>query len=240
MRSERAGIMSSYEVTIEGKDGDFMGYLSSPANGGPGIIVIQEIFGVNAWLRDVCDMLADKGYMALAPDLFWRIQPGVQLDATIEEHFNQGLDLYGKFDVDKGIEDIQTAITDLRKREGCNGKVGTTGFCLGGLLTFLSGTRTDTDASAAYYGVGIEGLLGESGNIKSPMLIHIADEDAFVPKEASDQVRSALQGHEMVSIHTYEGCDHGFARDSDVGHYNEEATELAHGRTLTLFKDALT
>lgn len=232
--------MSSQEVTIEGKDGDFMGYLSSPAGGGPGVIVIQEIFGVNNWLRDVCDMLADKGYMALAPDLFWRIQPGVQLDATIEEHFNQGLDLYGKFDLDKGIEDIQDAITDLRKREGCNGKVGTTGFCLGGLLTFLSGTRTDTDASSAYYGVGIEGLLGEADNIKKPMLIHIADEDAFVPRDASDQVREALQGHEMVIIHTYEGCDHGFARDSDAGHYNKDATELAHGRTFDLFKDALT
>ena len=232
--------MSSYEVTINGKDGDFMGYLSSPAEGGPGVVVIQEIFGVNTWLRDVCDMLAEKGYMALAPDLFWRVQPGVQLDATIEEEFNQGLDLYGKFDVDKGIEDIQAAITYLRKRDECNGKVGTTGFCLGGMLTYLSGTRTDTDASAAYYGVGIEGLLGEASNIKKPMLLHIADEDSFVPKEASDQVRDALQGHEMVSIYTYEGCDHGFARDSDEAHYNAEATELAHGRTLDLFKGALT
>lgn len=231
--------MSSYEVTIKGKHGDFMGYLSGPAGGGPGIVVIQEIFGVNTWLRDVCDWLAGQGYMALAPDLFWPIQPGVQLDATIEEEFNQGLDLYGKFDVDKGVENIQAAITDLRGREGCNGKVGTTGFCLGGMLTFLSGTRTDSDANAAYYGVGIEGLLGEAGKIKAPMIIHIADEDAFVPKEASDQVRQSLDGHENVTIYTYPGCDHGFARDSDVNHYNKDATELAHGRTLDLFKSAL-
>ncbi len=231
--------MSSNEVTITSKDGDFMGYLSNPVDGGPGVVVIQEIFGVNAWIRDVCDMLAGKGYMALAPDLFWRIQPSVQLDATIEEEFNQGLDLYGKFDVDKGVDDIQAAISHLRNLDGCNGKVGTTGFCLGGLLTYLSGTRTDTDASAAYYGVGIEGLLGEAGNIKKPMLVHIADEDAFVPKEASDQVRETLQGHEMVSVHTYEGCNHGFARETDAAHYNAEATELAHGRTLDLFKSAL-
>jgi len=231
--------MSSFEVTINGKDGDFMGYLSSPAEGGPGVIVIQEIFGVNGWLRDVCDMLAANGYMALAPDLFWRIQPGVQLDATIEAEFNEGLELYGKFDVDKGVEDIQAAIDHLRGREGCNGKVGTTGFCLGGLLTYLSATRTDSNANSGYYGVGIEGLLGEAGKIKSPTILHIAGEDAFVPKEAADQVRAGLEGHEQVTIYSYAGCNHGFARETDASHYDKDATELAHGRTLDLFKSAL-
>lgn len=231
--------MSSFEVTIKGKDGDFMGYLSAPAEGGPGVIVIQEIFGVNGWLRDVCDMLAENGYMALAPDLFWRIQPGVQLDATIESEFNEALDLYGKFDVDKGVEDIQASIDHLRGREGCNGKVGTTGFCLGGLLTYLSATRTDSNANSGYYGVGIEGLLGEAGKIKAPLILHIAEEDAFVPKEATDQVRAGLEGHEQVKIYSYPGCNHGFARDTDASHYDKAATELAHGRTLDLFKSAL-
>lgn len=231
--------MSSYEVTVKGKHGDFMAYLSSPAGGGPGVVVVQEIFGVNTWLRNVCDMLAEQGYMAMAPDLFWPIQPGVQLDPTIEEEFNAGLDLYGKFDVDKGIDDIQSTITDLRGREGCNGKVGVTGFCLGGLLTYLSATRTDTDASSAYYGVGIEGMLGEASDIKAPLIMHIAEEDAFVPKEAADQVRQGLEGHEQVTIYNYAGCDHGFARDTDETHYNKEATDLAHGRTFDVFKSAL-
>ena len=216
-----------------------MGYLSAPAEGGPGVIVIQEIFGVNGWLRDVCDMLAENGYMALAPDLFWRIQPGVQLDATIESEFNEALDLYGKFDVDKGVEDIQASIDHLRGREGCNGKVGTTGFCLGGLLTYLSATRTDSNANSGYYGVGIEGLLGEAGKIKAPLILHIAEEDVFVPKEAADQVRAGLEGHEQVKIYSYPGCNHGFARDTDASHYDKAATELAHGRTLDLFKSAL-
>ncbi|MDG2243110.1 MAG: dienelactone hydrolase family protein [Rhodospirillaceae bacterium] len=231
--------MSSQEITIKGPNGDFMGYMSAPDGGGPGVIVIQEIFGVNDWLRGVCDMLADQGYMALAPDLFWPIEPGVQLDATVESDFNKGLEIYGKFNVDKGVEDIQASINELRGREGCNGKVGTTGFCLGGVLTYLSATRTDADANAGYYGVGIEGLVGEAEKISKPTILHIADEDSFVPKEASDQVRQALQGHEMVTIHTYEGCDHGFARDTDTNHYDKEATELAHGRTFDLFKSAL-
>jgi carboxymethylenebutenolidase len=232
-------IMSSSEVTIKGKHGDFMAYLSGPAGGGPGIVVVQEIFGVNKWLRDTCDMLAGKGYMAIAPDLFWPIQPGVQLDPMVEADFNTGLDLYGKFNVDNSIDDIQSTITVLRGRDGCNGKVGVTGFCLGGLLTYLSVARTDADAGSAYYGVGIDGLLGEAGRIKAPTLIHIADEDAFVPKEASNQVREALEGHGVVSVHTYPGCNHGFARDSDANHYDKAATELAHGRTFDLFKSTL-
>ena len=231
--------MSSKDVTISGADGDFMGYLASPEGGGPGVIVIQEIFGVNAWLRSVCDMLAEHGFMALAPDLFWRIEPGVQLDATKEAEFNKGLELYGKFNVDSGVKDIQASITHLRGLEGCTGKVGTTGFCLGGLLAFLSATRTDSKANAGYYGVGIEGLLGEAGNIKAPTIIHIAEKDSFVPKEAADQVRDGLQGHEFVTIYNYPGCDHGFARETDSSHYDKDATELAHSRTIEMFKAAL-
>lgn len=231
--------MSSSEVTIKGANGEFMGYLSAPDGGGPGVIVIQEIFGVNPWLRGVCDMLAEQGFMALAPDLFWPIEPGVQLDATVEADFNRGLEIYGQFNVDKGVEDIQASINHLRNLDGCNGKVGTTGFCLGGVLAFLSATRTDSDANAGYYGVGIEGLLGEAGKITKPTILHIAELDSFVPKEASDQVRESLKGHEMVTIYDYAGCDHGFARDTDVGHYNKDATELAHGRTIELLKSAL-
>jgi len=231
--------MNSSEVTIKGKNGEFMGYLSAPDGGGPGVIVIQEIFGVNSWLRGVCDMLADQGFMALAPDLFWPLEPGVQLDATVEADFNKGLELYGKFDVDKGIQDIQASIDFLRSADGCTGKVGSTGFCLGGVLSFLTGARTDSDANVGYYGVGIEGLLGEAGKIKKPLILHIAEQDSFVPKEASDQVRETLQGHEMVTIYTYDGCDHGFARDTDVGHYDKAATDLAHGRTIDLFNEAL-
>ncbi|MBT4739528.1 MAG: dienelactone hydrolase family protein [Rhodospirillaceae bacterium] len=231
--------MSSQEITIKGPNGDFMGYLAAPDGGGPGVIVIQEIFGVNDWLRGVCDMLAEQGFMALAPDLFWPIEPGVQLDATVEADFNKGLDFYGKFDVDKSIEDIQAAINELRGRDGCNGKVGATGYCLGGVLTFLTAARTDSDANVGYYGVGIESHLGEADKITKPTILNIAEEDSFVPKEASDQVRAALKGHEKIAIYNYAGCDHGFARETDASHYDKAATDLAHGRTLDLFKSAL-
>ena len=232
--------MSGTEIQISTGDGDMMGYLATPASGsGPGVVVIQEVFGVNPWLRQVCDWLAGEGYMALAPDLFWRLQPGVQLDPTQEEEFQQALDLYGKFDVEAGVKDIQASITHLRGLDGCSGKVGTTGFCLGGLLAYLTATRTDSDAASAYYGVGIEGMLGESGNIKVPTLLHIAGADAFVPPEAAAQVRDGLAGHAQVTIHDYPGLGHGFCRETDPSHYDAVGAEAANGRTLELFKSAL-
>lgn len=232
--------MAGKEISIAGKDGTFMGYLATPTGGsGPGVVVIQEVFGVNGWLRTVTDWLAGQGYMALAPDLFWRLEPGIQLDPTKEEEFNKGLDLFGKFDVDKGVEDIQATISTLRKMPGCNGKVGNLGFCLGGLLSYLTAARTDTDASSAYYGVGIDNLLGEADKIKTPIILHIAREDGFVPREAQDKVESGLKDNDKVTIYTYDGANHGFARETDKNHYKPDAAKQAHERTLELFKKHL-
>ncbi len=232
--------MAGKEISIAGKDGTFMGYLATPTGGsGPGVVVIQEIFGINPWLRSVVDWLADQGYMALAPDLFWKLDPGIQLDPTIEDEFNKGLDLFGKFDADGGVEDIQETISTLRKMPGCNGKVGNLGFCLGGMLSYLTAARTDTDASASYYGVGLDNLLGEAEKIKTPTILHIAREDGFVPPEAQAKVEKGLESHAAVTIYTYDGANHGFCRETDKTHYHPEAAKLAHQRTLDLFTKAL-
>ncbi len=232
--------MSGKEISIAGKDGTFMGYLATPTGGsGPGVVVIQEVFGVNLWLRTVADWLARQGYMALAPDLFWRLDPGIQLDPTVEAEFNKGLELFGKFDVDKGVEDIQATISTLRKMPGCNGKVGNLGFCLGGLLSYLTAARTDADASVGYYGVGIDNLLGEAEKIKSPTILHIARDDGFVPPESQAKVEAAMKDHTNVTTYAYEGANHGFCRETDKNHYKADAAKLAHERTLELFKSAL-
>ncbi len=232
--------MAGKEISIAGKDGTFMGYLATPTGGsGPGVIVIQEVFGVNAWLRNVTDWLASQGYMALAPDLFWRLDPGIQLDPTKEDEFNKGLELFGQFNADTGVEDIQATISTLRKMPGCNGKVGNLGFCLGGLLSYLTAARTDTDASSAYYGVGIDTLLGEAEKIKTPTILHIARDDGFVPPEAQAKVESGLEGHDQIAIYAYDCANHGFCRESDKTHYKADAAKLAHERTLDLFKKAL-
>jgi len=231
--------MAGSTISIKGKDGDFGGYLSMPPKGGPGVVVIQEIFGINTWVRTVCDMMARNGFVALAPDLFWRLKPGVELHPYYPEDFQVGLDYYGKFNAEKGVEDIQAAITTLRGTKGCTGKVGNMGFCLGGTLSYLSGARTDTDASSGYYGVGIENLLGEVPKIKKPMLINIAGADPYAPQEAVDKIQAAVKSNPNITVHVYPGLDHGFCRDTDPNHYNAEGAKLAHGRTIELFKKAL-
>lgn len=232
--------MAGKDITIPGKDGTFGGYLATPAGGkGPGVVIIQEIFGINRWVRSVTDYYASQGYMALALDLFWRLQPGVQLDPTIESEMKQGFDLYGKFNPDKGVEDIQATITALRGMEGCTGKVGHLGFCLGGLLTFLAAARTDSDAASSYYGGGINTKLDEVPKINKPTLVHLAGNDDYIPAEAQEKIKDGTKSNPNITVHVYPGTAHGFCRSIDKAHYNAEACTLAHSRTLELFKKAL-
>lgn len=228
------------DIKIQSKDGDsFGGYLAKPASGtGPGVVVIQEIFGVNQVMRDIADWLASEGFVALAPDLFWRIEHGIQLTDKTEQEWARAFELFQKFDVDKGMEDIQATIDTLRKTDGCTGKVGAVGYCLGGLLTYLTMTRTDADAGSGYYGVNIDKMLGEAKNIGKPLILHVPTEDGFVDKDAQAKMHEGLDNHPQVTLYDYEGNDHAFAR---VGgeHYDEKAAKAANQRTLDLFRSAL-
>ncbi len=228
--------MSGSEISISTPDGDCSGYLATPTAGsGPGVVVIQEIFGVNQFMRMVTDRLAEAGYSALCPDLFWRIEPGIQLTDQTEAEWQQAFDLYNKFDVDAGVADIQAAVTALRGHESCRGKVGAVGFCLGGLLAYLTATRTDADGAVGYYGVGIEGKLDEAAKIAKPLMLHIAEADGFCPKEAQEQIKQGLAGNSLITIHSYPGMDHAFARDGGE-HYDAAAAGSANQRTLDFFK----
>jgi carboxymethylenebutenolidase len=226
-------------TTITTDDGSFSAYVARPAAASaPAVVVIQEIFGVNQVMRDVTDGLAAQGYLAICPDLFWRIEPGIDITDQSEAEWKKAFELFNAFDVDAGVKDIAATIATIRKDPGCSGKVGAVGFCLGGLLAFLTATRTDSDASVSYYGVGIEGRLAEAEKLAQPLLLHIAEEDQFVPKEAQKVILQALKDHPLVEVHTYPGCDHAFARVGGA-HYNEEAARLAHGRTQQFFKKHL-
>lgn len=227
------------DITIQCPDGSFSAYLASPASGtGPGILVIQEIFGVNKDMRDHCDRLAADGYFALCPDIFWRQEPGVQITDQSEEEWAKAFELYNGFDVDKGVDDLKVALAALRKVDGCTGKAGTVGFCLGGLLAYIMATDSDADCNVAYYGVGIDGRLDDAKRISAPTLLHIAEEDGFVSKEAQAAIKQGLAGNPHVAIHSYPGVDHAFARNNGVN-YNKEAAELAGQRTAACFKENL-
>lgn len=227
------------DITINGRDGDFSAYLSTPPDGsGPGLLVIQEIFGVNDSMRRMCDEFAAQGYVALCPDLFWRQEPGIQITDKSEAEWQKAFQLFQGFDVDKGVEDLKDSLAALRRLDACTGKAGSVGYCLGGKLAFLMATRSDADCNIAYYGVGLDELVGEAGTIAHPTLLHIAEEDEFVPKEAQARVKEALAGHEHVTIHSYPGMPHAFARDGGI-HYDAAAAKLANGRTADFLKQHL-
>jgi carboxymethylenebutenolidase len=231
--------MSGKDITVKGGDGTFGAYLASPASGhGPGVIVIQEIFGVNSVVRAICDAHAARGRFALAPDLFWRLEPGVQLTDKTQEDWGKAFGYMQRFDADKGVADIQTSISHLRKVQGVNGKVGTVGYCLGGQLAFLSGTRTDADANIGYYGVMIEKRLNEANKIKKPVMLHIAGKDAYQTPEARAEIMDGLKGNPLVTIHVYPEMDHAFAREGGQ-HYDKANADLANTRTDNFFRQHL-
>ena len=220
-------------ITIKSFDGDeFDGYLALPASGyGPGIVVLQEIFGVNSFMRSVADWYAAHGFVALCPDLFWRMERGVQLT---EDDRPKAFQLYQDLDEAKAVEDSAASLDFLRKYPACSGRVGAVGFCLGGNLAYLLSVRFKPDCAVGYYGVSIEKSLAEANNLGNPLLLHIAGADQFCPPEAQAQIHAALDGNSLVTIHDYPGMGHAFGRTGG-DHYDAAAAELAHLRSLEFF-----
>ena len=223
-------------TTLDG-DKDFMAYVARP-EGTPraAIVVIQEIFGINAGIRRKCDLLAEDGYLTVAPDLFWQLGEGIELDPDIEPEFQKALDLMGKFDQDAGVRDIEATIKWARK--DCDKKVGAVGYCLGGRLAYMTAARTDSDATVGYYAVGIDELLREKHAISNPLMLHIPTEDGFVDKETQKAMHEGLDDHPKVTLHDYQGMDHGFATQFGKRR-NEENAQLADKRTMEFFAEYL-
>jgi carboxymethylenebutenolidase len=229
------------EVTIKAQDGgSFSGYLAKPSGSGkaPGLVVIQEIFGVNKVMRDITDEFAAQGYLCVCPDIFWRQQPGIQITDKTQAEWDKAFSLFKGFDEPKGIDDLKATLAFLRSHEASSGKVGTVGFCLGGRLVYLMAARSDADAGVSYYGVGIENNLAEAAKIRNPLMLHIAEKDQFVSPEAQKKVTEGLSKIPKVTTHTYPGKDHAFAR---VGgqHYDKQAADLANKRTAEFFQQHL-
>ena len=229
--------MSSHWIDITASDGSgsFRGYVATPESGsGPGILLLQEIFGINWHIRDVADYYAEEGYVVLAPDLFWRMESEVELGYS-EEDFQKAFGFYQQLDVPKSIEDMQAATNALRELEQCKGKIGSIGFCLGGKLSYLTAAHCGVDVAVCYYGVGIEEDLDLKDKIACPVVMHFAELDQFVPAEARDQVSAAFSERSDIEIYTYPGTDHAFntpGRDS----YDKPASQMAHSRSIAAFR----
>jgi carboxymethylenebutenolidase len=225
----------SNHLDVTTPDGAFSAYVASRgAASAPAIVVLHEVFGVNADLRETCHELADKGYIAICPDLFWRQEPGVDLSHWTEAEWKKGLALYSAYDFDAGVSDVADTVAAARTLDGASGKVGVMGFCLGGLMTFLTAARENVDCAVAYYGGGTENHLSESDAVTVPMLMHLGEEDEFISKDAQRKIKEAFTGNPHVEIHSYPGCSHAFARHTGV-HYDPAAASIANGRTWAVF-----
>ncbi len=219
--------------TLDGAD-SFSAYFARPS-GKPkaAIIVIQEIFGVNAGIRRKCDKLAEEGYLAIAPDLFFRLEPGIELNPDIEPEMDRAMELFGEYDPDMGVRDIEATIRWIRTEAGV-AKVGCVGYCLGGKMAYMTAARTDIDASVGYYGVMIDQMLDEAKAIAHPLLLHVPTADHFVDADAQKAMHEGLDDHPKVTLHDYEGLDHGFATEHGERR-NEEGAQLADKRTREFF-----
>lgn len=228
---QAADIGKGDPMLIKLPDGDMRAYVSRPATSpAPAVVVVQEIFGVNADIRETCDELAGRGFLAIAPDLFWREAPGLDLNSWSEADWKRGLTLYRAYDLDRGVRDIAATIEAARAAEGGSGAVGVMGFCLGGLMTYLAAARTPVDAAVAYYGGNTDQHLEEANAVRAPMLMHLGEEDEFISHDAQRRIRAALGDKPNVEIHGYGGCAHAFARHTGA-HYDGAAAALANSRT---------
>lgn len=229
---------TSIEIQAADGSGSFSGYLALPASGsGPGIVLLQEIFGVNATIREIADYYAEEGYVVLAPDLFWRQEPGIELGYGPEE-WQRAFGFYQGFDQDLGIEDIAAAIETLRSRPECTGAVGALGFCLGARLAYLTACRCDVDAAVGYYGMGIENHLDEAVNIRGRLVLHFAEQDEYCPAAARQEIQAALGERDAIELYLYPGVDHAFARPRSE-HYDKPAALMAHQRSVAAFRKAM-
>ena len=221
---------------IKSFDGEeFEAYMALPASGyGPGIVVLQEIFGVNKYMRTVCDWYAAHGFVAICPDLFWRQEPGVQLTDRSEAEWQRAFALYNGLDEARAVEDSAAAVHYLREHAACSGRVGAVGFCLGGNLAWLLSVRFKPDCAVGYYGVSIEKRLNEAPNLSSPLMLHIAGKDQYCPTEAQKQIHQVLDSNPLVTLYDYPEQDHAFGRPGGE-HYDAAAAELANLRTLEFF-----
>ena len=227
-------------ITATDGSGSFDAFVVTPSGDGPhgAVVLIQEIFGVNQSMRETAREVADMGFLVVAPDLFWRQRPGVELTDKSEAEWKEAFALLNGFDQAKGVDDLKATLAAARTMPGGNGKAGTMGYCLGGRLAMMMAMQSDADVNVSYYGVGLDGLLGNAGAIKAPLLVHIADEDKFFPKEARDAVVAGLQGHPHARAYVYPAADHAFARVGGT-HWQGRAAVIANGRSAEALVAAL-
>lgn len=225
-------------VSVPCADGAFEAYCARPADGcGGSVLLLAEIYNVNHWVQEVAERYAAAGYNVLAPDLFWRQEPGLRLAYTPENQ-QIGRKLAADLDTEKALRDLDVCAAYLRALPGSNGKVGIMGFCLGGQLAYLYAAAFDPDACSVYYGTRLQHMTQKAVDLRCPTLLHFGEADQGIPVSAAYEIDQLTADREDVSVHVYADAPHGFGR---FGYppYREEHAALAEQRTLDLYARTL-
>jgi carboxymethylenebutenolidase len=225
-------------IEIDGDDGAFGAYLALPrSGGGPGIVLLQEIFGVNEHIRNVADQYAADGYVVLAPDLFWRQGARIELGYD-DADWKRAVELKAATTMNQAQADVRATAKALRAMPTVGAKIASLGFCWGGLLSYHAAADDLVDAAVAYYGGGIQNALNRADEIRIPLMLHYGGKDKHIPRDAIDKVVERFHDDDNVEIHLYAEAEHGF-NCSHRATYHQQSAALAHGYTLLFFSQML-
>jgi carboxymethylenebutenolidase len=231
--------MSTSWISVDSASGGtFKAYVSLPPTGfGPGLLIIQEIFGVNKHIKEVCDQYANDGFVAVAPDIFWREKPLIDL-AYDSESVKTGKKLFNNLNIHLTASDLQRTVEAIKHIPSCNGKVGSIGFCMGGLLSYVSAARAGVDSAVSYYGSGIENYFELAQDITCPILFHFADKDNYISNKTVNIIKNNICKKKYARIVVHKDVNHGFNcwyRPS----WNQSAAATARGQSLVHLMESL-
>ncbi|MFA5565134.1 MAG: dienelactone hydrolase family protein [Acidimicrobiia bacterium] len=228
------------EETIIVEGGEMKAHLAVPTSGtGPGVLLIQEIGGVNGYMEEVAGRLANLGYVALAPDVFWRVQPGFVVQEFSDETFPKAIEVSSQVDPALAVADLGMALEHLRELPETTGGVGVLGFCFGGTMAYLVGAEYEPDIVVSYYGSGVAGAIDRAADIVCPMLMHFGGKDPFLPMADIETIESGTSGMENVQIVVQPNAGHAFDNHASPVYYDQGAAQAAWEITAAFLSENL-
>jgi carboxymethylenebutenolidase len=230
--------IDEHHLTVTTNDGGSMpAFVARPASGGgPGLVVLQEIFGVTPYMQGRARDLATLGYLAVVPELYWRLGPNIVTDEQTEAGLQEAFGYFGRLDFERAVDDAIATLEHVRALPETSGKAGVLGFCLGGRLAYEVGVRANPDVVVAYYGSGTADRLEDAAQLRAPVIFHFGGADPYLPPDQAQRIEAAFAGHPAAEFHSHPGAGHAFDNFRAPIFYHEGASAAAWPQTVAFLK----